>query len=274
MRPPIDITSIDDPRVEVFRDVRDRDLKGRGRLFMAESEMVLRRMLATPWRIHSLLLSPNKFERLRGTLAELPGHVPVYLAGVEMMTAIAGFRIHRGVLAAGVRPTADELSIDSALGAIRGRTRSALLLVEGVTNVDNMGALFRNAAAFGMDGVLLDRGCCDPLYRKAIRVSMGHVLSMPYAISSDWTSDLARLKKEWGVRLIGLELSPGARPAWEMTRQERAGLIVGGEERGLSRATLAMCDEVCEIPMARKGASLNVATAAAVGMHELKKGAC
>ncbi|UCD75784.1 MAG: RNA methyltransferase [Phycisphaerales bacterium] len=266
---PILIDSLDDPRVEIFRDVRDKDLRGRDKLFMAESEMVLTRLLRTPERLHSLFLSPNKFERLAGSLQALAAHVPVYVADIDLMTEIAGFHIHRGVLAAGFRPRPEELSLDAALGHLKGDAPLTLLLAEGLTNVDNMGGMFRNAAAFGADGIVLDPTCCDPLYRKAIRVSMGHVLSIPYVVCDDWIGDVHRLKEQWGIRLIGAEVTDGAIPLWDIPRFSRLGILFGSEGHGLTGEALAACDEVCRIPMDEAVPSLNVATASAVFLYEL-----
>jgi tRNA G18 (ribose-2'-O)-methylase SpoU len=278
----IPIESIDDPRVAVFRDVRDADLRGRDKLFMAESEPVLRRLLRTPQRLHSLLVSPRKLKRLDAALQALPDHVPVYVAELEMMADLAGFIVHRGVLAAGHRLSAQELAPDAALNHLRGAARCRLLIAEGLTNVDNMGALFRNAAAFGMDGIVLDPTCCDPLYRKAIRVSMGHALSVPYAISCDWPGDLIRLKQRWQLTLIAVELANDAQPLWQLGvlvsarggAFDRLAILLGSEGHGLSAAALASCDGVVEIPMnARDGASpsLNVAVASAVALYELTR---
>jgi len=268
---PIPIESIDDPRVDPFRNVRDADLRGRDHLFLAESELVIRRLLRTPQRVHSILLSPNKFKRMRDALGDLPESVPILVAPLGMMTEIAGFRIHRGALAAGLRPAPGELSFDRAIGYLRQRESFTLLLAENVTNVDNMGGLFRNAAAFGVDAIVLDPTCCDPLYRKAIRVSMGHAFSVPYAISDDWHADLRRLKSEWRATLIGAESAPGSRALWELTCSPRMALLFGSEGAGLSRNSLERCDAVHEIPMTQAVPSLNVAVASAVFLYELSR---
>ncbi len=263
------ITALDDPRVEPYRDVRDKDLRGRDRLFMAESELVIRRLLRTPGRLHSLFLSPKKYERLRGAIEEADLQAPVYLADVELMTGIAGFHIHRGVLAAGYRPRWHEITLNAALGHLREKTSLTLLLAEGITNVDNMGGLFRNAAAFGVDGVLLDPACCDPLYRKAIRVSAGHTLSVPWAVSDDWAGDLRTLKEAWGMKLIGAESDTRAVPLWEVERTDRTAIIVGAEHDGLREPTMALCDQIAMIPMQPGVPSLNVAVASAVFLYAL-----
>ena len=268
----VEITSIDDPRVEVFRNVRDADLRGRDGLFMAESELVLRRLIRTPQRLHSMLLSREKFARMSDAIATLPASVPVCVADLELIHEIAAFHIHRGCLAAGRRLPPGQLSLDAALASLRGRMKCCVLLAEGVTNVDNMGGLFRNAAAFGVDAIVLDPACCDPLYRKAIRVSMGHALSISYAVSADWLADLQRLKCEWGMTLVAAEIAPHAMPLWQMPAADRIGLVFGSEGHGLSAATLAVCDSVCAIPVSDAAAgaepSLNVAVASAVFLYE------
>ncbi len=269
--PAITISSPDDPRLDVFRDVPDKDLRRDDGLFMAESEMVLRQLLRTPERIHAVLLTPSKYARLADALAALPPETPVCVVEQRLASAIAGYKVHRGVLASGYRLPPEALTIEPALGHLRGRPRLTLVLAERLFDVDNVGALFRNAAAFGADGVVLDRHCCDPLYRKAIRTSIGHVLSLPYAVSEDWPGDLARLKADWGVTLVGAELAADARPIWELPRADRIGLVFGSEDTGVLPATLALCDAVCQIPMAR-GASLNVGVASAVCLYELGRG--
>ncbi len=267
-RNPITITSLDDPQVDAFRDVRDKDLRGRDHLFMAESELVLRRLLRVPNRLHSIFLSHNKYERMAGDLAELPASIPIYVTDIDLMTEIAGFHIHRGVLAAGYRLARDELSLDQALRHLKARNNCLLIIAEGLTNVDNMGGLFRNAAAFGVDGIILDPTCCDPLYRKAIRVSMGHALSIPYAIVQDWPGELIKLKQNWGVSLFGAENTPAAKPLWNLPKQQKLGMIFGSEGHGLSTDALAMCDEIYHIPMKEGVPSLNVANASAVFLYE------
>jgi len=272
--PVIEITSFDDPRVDVYRNVRDADLRGRDDLFMAESELVLRRLMRMPQRLHSMLVSRQKLHAMREAIARLPSTVPVYVADLALIHEIAAFHIHRGCLAAGFRPPPEALSLDCVMRPLQERQHLCLLLAEGITNVDNMGALFRNAAAFGADAVILDPQCCDPLYRKAIRVSMGHALSVPYAVSASWLDDLRRLKQEWNIGLIAAELVEQARPAWAMPRPARAAIIVGSEGHGLAATTLEACDAICAIPMRGEVPSLNVAVASAVLLYEYHRDRC
>ena len=270
----IEITDLADPRVDVFRNVRDADMRGRDGLFMAESELVLRRLVRMPDRLHSILLSHEKYCKLAPALESLPANVPVFVTSLKLMHEIAAFHIHRGVLAAGVRLPAERMTLEAALGHFRppaepGAKGAVIIACEGVTNVDNMGAIFRNAAAFGVAGIVLDPTSCDPLYRKAIRVSMGHALSIPYAVSSNWPSDLLRLKREWGMTIIGAESHPHAVPPWKVPKADRIAIVLGSEGDGLSERTLGVCDAVCEIPMAPGVPSINVAVASAVMLYEL-----
>lgn len=259
-----------DPRLAVFQNVMDKDLRrGHGRLFMAESEMVLRQLARTPARLHSLLILEARLPRLRDVLDELPEELPAYIVPKAVAEAVAGMRVHRGVLAAAHRPEPEELTFDRVLSPLRDRADCCLALAEGIGDVDNMGSLFRNAAAFGVDAIVLDPQSCDPLYRKAIRTSVGHSLSLPYAVSQDWTADLQRLRQEEGFTLVAAETLPEARPVWDLPRPRRLAVLVGAEGQGLSVAALAAADTVCRIPMAAPHRSLNVSAALAVLLYEL-----
>ena len=267
MNGPHAVESGDDPRIDVFRDVRDRDLRGRDGIFMAESELVVRRLLRTPERLHSLLLSPPRFDAMQDVLGDLPEALPVYVADLPLMEAIAGFHIHRGVLAAGVRPPADELKCEPFIDAFPATGPCVVLAVAGITNVDNMGGLFRVAAAFGAAGVLLDGACCDPLYRKAIRVSMGHTLSVPFAVADDLAVAMGKLRRR-ALPTWALESDVGAADLCDAPPAERAVVLVGNEGKGLAAGLLEAADAVAEIPMAPGVPSLNVVCAASVALWE------
>ena len=265
----IEVHSIDDERIALFHDVRNADLRGRSDLFIAESELVVRRLIESRFPVHSLLLSRAKLKQLADAIAHVPIEVPVHVADMSLLTQVAGYRIHGGALALGVRPSARSLTPEHVLGTIPDARRMLLVLAERITHVDNVGALFRNAAAFGADAMVLDSACADPLFRKAIRVSMGQVLSMPFAVSRDWHADLEALKRHWRIRLFASERSDCSHPIHELPDEDRFGIVFGSERHGVSEATLARCDGVFHIPMSRDVPSINVATAAAVVLHQV-----
>jgi tRNA G18 (ribose-2'-O)-methylase SpoU len=246
--------------------VRERDLAGREGGFIAEGEVVLRVLLggASRFRPASLLIAENRLARLAPLLAELLPEVPVYVAGQAVMDTIAGFPIHRGILAHGLRaePTGAKALLESLPPCAL-----ALVLV-GLSNHDNVGGVFRNAAAFGVDAVLLDAGCCDPLYRKAIRVSVGASLTVPFARLGEDEDPLATLA---ATGFTALALTPaGAQPVSEAARPDRAALLLGAEGPGLPEAILKRA-RTLRIPMKPGWDSLNVAAASAVVLHEMTK---
>lgn len=260
---PCAIESRDDPRIEVFRDVRDRDLRGREGVFIAESEMVVRRLLRRPGRMQSLLLSPARFESMRDVLEGIGDEIPVYVAPQSLMEDIAGFHVHRGVLAAGIRPDARALAPGPFIDGLPREGPCLVLAAVGITNVDNMGGLFRVAAAFGAAGVLLDGASCDPLYRKSIRVSMGHVLSVPWAVAEDLPRAISQLRDR-GMGIWAAESCEAAVPLRGTPPPERSVVLMGNEGKGLDVRVLRAADVVVEIPMAQGVPSLNVVSAAAV----------
>ncbi|MBC8421675.1 RNA methyltransferase [bacterium] len=261
------VTSLDDPRVDQYRSVRDADLRGRKHLCMVESEMVVRRLLDSNWKIHSLFLSPQKYERMSPYIQDKS--LQVYVADISLMSDISGFHIHRGTLALAHRPSQESLSVEKMMDSLQNKTEVSLLLAEGITNVDNMGALFRNAAAFGVDAIVLDHACCDPLYRKAIRVSMGHALTIPWAVTEHWLEELNQIKHQLDITLIGCETGEHSTPLWEITPPKKFGIVMGEERSGLSASTLQTCDVIAEIPMTERVPSVNVAVASAIGLYEL-----
>jgi tRNA G18 (ribose-2'-O)-methylase SpoU len=267
--PVTEVSDIDDPALEDYRDIRDRQLRGRDGypgLFVGEQPLVVERMLGVPGATKSVLLGPTWVDRIA---PQVPPEVPVYVAPVEIMKRIAGFNIHRGVLAVGFRPAVERRGLDPDL---RRRETLTLLVCENITNIDNIGFLFRNAAAFGADAVLLSPRCHDPLYRKSLRVSIGHALTVPFVRSSDWPAELDRLRAEWGVTLIAAALDPRAVDLDAISRPVRVGLVVGQEYEGISPDTLDRCDHIVRIPMAPGVDSLNVAVAAAVCLHRFSTG--
>lgn len=260
----IPIDDPDDPRVAAYRDVRERDLVGREGLFVAEGDVVLRVLarsaLCEPV---SLLIAAKRVEALASLIASLPEGVPIYSAGQAVMDAVVGFPIHRGILALGRRratPTAAELLADLPEQAL-------VLALHGIANHDNMGGLFRNAAAFGADAVILDGTCADPLYRKAIRVSVGAALIMPFARMAAREDMISILE---GAGFEALALSPsGAAELADLRRSARAAVMLGAEGPGLPDRVLSRTKAV-RIAMADGFDSLNVAVTAGIVLHHLR----
>jgi tRNA G18 (ribose-2'-O)-methylase SpoU len=265
------VTRIDDagdPRLADYRDLRDWALRLRRGIFIAESRAVVGRLVASPrFRTRSVLCTAPALEALRPHLAGLGTDIPVYLAPHEVIRGVTGFDFHRGCLAVGERgeePSATELI--AAAGARR------VVLLDEVSNPDNVGGIFRTAFAFGVDAMLLSIGTADPLYRKAIRTSMGAALTLPFARVPDWPAGLALLH-DAGYTLIALTPGDSAMDLRDIgTRQAlpaRFGLILGAEGRGLGEASRSQAHLAARIAMASGVDSLNVAVAAAIALHHL-----
>ncbi|ESQ93912.1 TrmH family RNA methyltransferase [Asticcacaulis benevestitus] len=249
------ITEISDPhdeRLALYRDVKDRDLTGRGGLFMAEGKVVLERLFSSPLaQTVSVLTTP---ERLKG-LAHLP-EAPVYVVAQELMDDLAGFPIHRGYLALG------RYAPPKSLSEILAGERVRVLVLSGIANTDNMGGLMRNAAAFGVDAVILDATCCDALYRKAIRVSVGGVLQMPHYRVDNLVETLRARD------LTPYALSPAGRLTLDEVRPAaRSAMLFGAEGPGLSAEVMAACTTV-RIEMSGGFDSLNVATTSGIVLYQ------
>ena len=256
------ITDPGDPRIEAYRDIRERDLVRRHGHFIAEGKTVLQVLVAQQrFPVQSLLVLENRVAGIADMIAALPNTVPVYRAAQPVMDAIAGFHMHRGILAI-ARIPAETGQLPEQFPA----SWTKILVLSGISNHDNMGGIFRNAAAFGVDGVLLDPECCDPLYRKAIRVSVGGVLRVPFFRTVSMDEAVAALaRNDFAVAA----LSPAGRSDIADWRPApRQALVLGSEGHGLSNEWLDRL-ETLSIEMAPGFDSLNVATAGAVALHRL-----
>lgn len=269
-----------DPRLDDYRFTRDRDLSGareREGLLIAETLPVIAVLLdqhASAAR--SVLCSDRMAERVH---AIVRGRVPVLVADETLLSGIAGFTVHRGVLAAASRtPLVARTPLDAPFLAA-----DLLLACDGVRNMDNMGALFRIAAAFGVGGVLLSHDAHDPLYRKSIRVSMGHALRIPFARCESLAASIAALKAARSagphapLRVLGADAgSVSGMPAMPISDAVRSVsgpvmLVVGEEHSGLRPDTIAACDGLVRIPISEGVDSLNVAVAAAICLSRLRE---
>ena len=261
----VPVASEIDPALEPFARVRERDLRGRDGLFVAEGEVVVRVLaLRGRLRTRALLLERRRVEAMADVLDALPDGVPAYVAPQPVMDAVTGFHIHRGVLALGER--GPELSPAALLG--EAAPGDLVVGVVGVTNHDNVGGIFRNAAAFGARAVLLDRATCDPLYRKAIRVSVGAALVVPFARCETAGAMLDALEQ---AGFEALALTPRADDAVDdlLPGAPRA-LILGAEGPGLPDEVLARARPV-RIDMEASLDSLNVAVASGIALHAARK---
>lgn len=260
----IPITDSRDPRVAAFLSIRERDLtNGHGGRFIAEGKVTLETLLTRGrFEVESLFLCETRLEPLAQLLQHVPDGVPVHVASQSVMDGVAGFPMHRGVLACAKkgapRRPADILPADGP---------STALLLAGLSNHDNTGACFRNAAAFGASAVLLDSESCDPLYRKAIRVSSGAALWLPFAHGGTGAS-LIEAAKATGHEIWALTPRADAELLPTLRVPERVALLLGAEGPGLP-AALINCARPVRIAMTDSFDSVNVATAAAIALSHV-----
>jgi tRNA G18 (ribose-2'-O)-methylase SpoU len=260
----IRIESKDDGRLSEFRNVPDPHLLRHRGLFVAEGRLVVTRLLASRLETRALLVTEAALASLQSLLADRT--FAVYVVPQAVMDGVTGFHFHRGCLAVGVRPPARDW---------REVIRSARLLaiLERVGNVDNVGSIFRSGAAFGVDGVLLQADCADPLYRKAIRTSMAASLTMPYA-TAPWPDALCELG-ECGWATVAMTPAADA-PVLRDVAADLAGrpvaIVLGHEGEGLTADAMAACTHRARIAMTDGVDSINVATAAAIAMYEMGSG--
>ncbi len=260
-----DITDPGDSRLDDFRDLNSVDRRpdlptGKG-LVIAEGVLVVRRMLASRFAPSALLGTDRRLAELADDLVGCD--VPYYRVSAEVMATVVGFHLNRGVLAAARRVA--EPKVERLVESAR-----TIAVLEGVNDHENLGSIFRNAAGFGVGAVVFGSGCADPLYRRAVRVSMGHALLVPYAHATTWPGDLAMLR-DMGFRLLAMTPDRRAAPlpdAMLAVRDEPVAVLVGAEGPGLSEAAMRRSDLRVRIPMAGDTDSLNVATAAALAFYE------
>jgi tRNA G18 (ribose-2'-O)-methylase SpoU len=257
----------DDPRLADYRAVGEPERARRGGFIVAEGRFVVERLVAAgTCRVRSLLVNEASLEALRPSLADLPDETPVFVAPRGLFAALTGFDIHRGCLALADRPPKSSLSTWIADARV-------IVVLEGCSNADNIGGVFRNAAAFGVDGVLLSPTCGDPLYRKAIRTSMGAVLQVPFTVAPDWPAPLDALRAA-GVAIVALtpRLDAISLDAFVARRRPaKMALLIGAEGDGLMRGSLTRADVCVRIPIASTVDSLNLAVAAGIVLSRLSE---
>jgi tRNA G18 (ribose-2'-O)-methylase SpoU len=258
--PVVEVDDPEDPRLSDYRSLTDVALRTRYEpphgLFIAEGALVIERALAAGYQLRSALMSPKWLDHTAPSLAG--SEAPVYLGSEALLKTVTGFHVHRGALAAVHRRALPQL-VD-LLGSCR-----RLVVIEDIVNHTNLGAIFRAAAALGMDGVVLSPEAADPLYRRSVRVSMGAVFAVPYARAPRWPAALDDLRAS-GFRVLALTPASDAVPLDQLSCDHEGALAVllGTEGEGLSEAAAALADERVRIPMMAGIDSLNVAAAAAV----------
>jgi tRNA G18 (ribose-2'-O)-methylase SpoU len=255
----IPVTSIDDLRLAAYRHIADPEQLLDLGLFVAEGRLVVRRLIDLHhWEIDSILLTRPAADALNDMLPKT--EAPVYLAGQEVMNELAGFNIHRGCLALVRRPATPTLD------RVAAGPLSRVLVLEGVNNPDNVGGLFRSAAAFGIELVVLGPNSGDPLYRKAIRTSMGATLSLPFVQAPQWPGAISDLRQD-GFTVVALTPMMGAAPLEEIFPHAKLALLVGSEGAGLTEAAMRAATLRIRIPTTAAVDSLNVTTAASIAMY-------
>jgi tRNA G18 (ribose-2'-O)-methylase SpoU len=267
--PVLAVADAADSRLADYRGVPDPELARRRGVFVAEGRLVVRRLLASRVVTRSVMVTPTAFDGLTEEIARRP-ELPVFVVPQAVMDGVAGFNIHRGCLAIGERPAAapwDAITRECPSAPAAPR---AVIALERVGNADNVGAVFRAAAAFGAGGVLLDPACADPLYRKAIRTSMGAALDVPFAAGVPLLDAIGALRAD-GWDVIGLTPAATALPVRDTVARAstaRVLLVLGHEGDGLTGSTAAACSHLARIPMRGGVDSLNVAMAAGVALYE------
>jgi tRNA G18 (ribose-2'-O)-methylase SpoU len=257
------LTDATDPRLADFVRLTDtqlrRSLEASEGLFIAEGEKVIRRAVAAGYPLRSLLVPDDKLAVIEDVAAA--SGAPCYVVPAAVAERLTGYRLHRGALASMQR-----LPLPSPADVLAAAER--VVVLEDIVDHANVGAVFRCAAALGFDAVLLAPRCADPLYRRAVKVSMGTVFAVPYSRLADWREGLEWLRGI-GFRLLALTPDPAATPIGQVVPDGKLALLIGSEGAGLSSRWLAGADQAVRIPMSRQVDSLNAASAAAIACYLL-----
>ncbi len=263
--PLVPIHTLDDPRVAPYRNLKDRELAREGGRFIAEGELIVRRLLASDFPTESLLLAERRVAEIA---PRVPPEIPVYVVPGPLIHQVVGYKFHSGVMACGRRgpgPTLEQV--------VAGRDQLTLVVCPEVASADNLGSLVRIAAGFGADAMVLGERCCDPFWRQSVRVSMGAVFRLPLVRSDDLLRDMRLMRERWGVDLVATVLDGDAEPLSDARRGPKLALLFGNEAQGLAPEHIAACGRRITIPMKRGTDSLNVSVAAGVFLYHFTRGA-
>lgn len=269
----IEITDLSSPALDIYARLTDGQLRSRQHseqgIFIAESHKVVTHALNAGYEPLSFLMERRHITGIARDLVSRCAHVPLYTADREVLEQLTGYQLTRGILCAMRRkplPTAESIC----------KNARRIAVLEGIVDPTNIGAIFRSAAALGMDGILLTPTCCDPLYRRAVRVSMGTVFQIPWtrigASNADWPQNGMKLLTSLGFKTAALALSDRSVSIEDpiLSAEEKLAVIFGTEGDGLAEDTIAACDYTVKIPMAHGVDSLNVAAASAVTFWQLR----
>jgi tRNA G18 (ribose-2'-O)-methylase SpoU len=252
------IEDADDSRLSAYHALRAKSQRADSVRFVAESETVIRRLLSSTFPVESVLATPSRAERLEPLI---PDGCPLYVAPRALLREIVGYDLHRGAIAAGVRPALGQLPELPAQGPLR------IVVAQGLSDPANVGALIRNCRAFAIDVLVLDPKGADPLTPRAVRASMGNVFTLPFALC-DPLAAVSELRAN-GVEILAATVRPNAEPIENVTPGDRWALLVGNEGSGLSAPLLECAGREITIPIAPDADSLNVAAASAVLLYHL-----
>ncbi|WP_221435346.1 TrmH family RNA methyltransferase [Algisphaera agarilytica] len=273
------IQTPEDPRLAAYLDLKDRDVRRETGLFLAEGEHVVRRAFEAGLAVRSVLVVESKVERVLAMAEASPAFsseetIEVLACPKDVIEESVGFVMHQGIIAAVEPPAA--VGLEAVLGDESCGLKSArpvILVCPEITNVDNLGVLVRVAAGLGVKAMVLGPKCCDPWYRRAVRVSMGAVFAMPMVRSVDLDADLTRMQREFGVELVATVIDADATPLRESPPFAGPGaILLGSEGYGLSPEVVGRCDRKVRIPMHHDIDSLNVAVAAGIVVHHFCEG--
>ncbi|MBP1579190.1 MAG: RNA methyltransferase [Oscillospiraceae bacterium] len=269
----IEITTLGHPGCEVFTKLTEAQLRNRLEpekgIFIAESPKVIGLALERGYQPVSMLTERRCLDGCASETISRLGDIPIYIAEPELLSAMTGYKLNRGVLCAMRRPkplSAEEIC----------RSAHRIAVLENIVDTTNLGAIFRSAAALGIDAVLITPSCCDPLLRRAVRVSMGTILVVPWAqigdSPEDWPEKGLSVLNGWGFSTAAMALTDDSvsidDPA--LAAEDKLAIVLGTEGDGLSKSTIARCDYTVKIPMSNGVDSLNVAAAGAVAFWQLK----
>lgn len=258
---PEPITSIDDPRIEAYRTLKEREIISTGR-FIAEGEHLVKRLLASTFRAQSVFIAEKHLNEIS---AIVPDDVPLYVASHGLMNQIIGYKFHSGIIACGLR--GKPRTIDDTIP--RNGNLSLMILPE-IANAENLGGLIRVAAGFGVNAIILGERSCDPFLRQSVRVSMGTIFSVPVIESLNIRKDLARLRDDFDIELLATVLDTDAIDLRTLRCSSRFGLLLGNEAQGLERDVVELCQKRVTVPMSLGTDSLNVAVSAGIFLFQLR----